>query len=237
MTWSLSSSGGVAIEAATEAPAERTVEATEPAFEDTVLRQEEIIRSELGSSPLRAPPPPATPPPPLPRFIASPLSCCLFSSPVGPARSLLLPQRFRLPLRRLTGGPHRRRWPIPSDYWPDPTLQTPPTFSFRSLTLLLPSRLFSARKFTKSDPTNLPLLLFSSSSLSLYAVAFVCLSPSLTSLSSTLNNPNKWCPVSPSRSLTTSPNHNSGLTVYVQCLGFGPTRSGPVLNYSSSKGA
>lgn len=40
------------MEAATEAPAERTVEATVLAFVDTVLRHEEIILNELGNKPL-----------------------------------------------------------------------------------------------------------------------------------------------------------------------------------------
>lgn len=53
------------MEAATEAPAERTVEATEPALDETVLRQDDMIRSELGSSPFL---------PPFPRFIP-PRSC------------------------------------------------------------------------------------------------------------------------------------------------------------------
>lgn len=43
------------MEAATEAPAERTVEATVLAFVDTVLRQEEIILNELGNKPLFLP--------------------------------------------------------------------------------------------------------------------------------------------------------------------------------------
>ena len=40
------------IEAATEAPAERTVEATVVAFVDTVLRHRETILNEFGNKPL-----------------------------------------------------------------------------------------------------------------------------------------------------------------------------------------
>lgn len=40
------------MEAATEAPAERTVEATVLALVETVLRQEEMILNELGNKPL-----------------------------------------------------------------------------------------------------------------------------------------------------------------------------------------
>lgn len=40
------------MEEATEAPAERTVEATVQALVETVLRQEEMILKELGNKPL-----------------------------------------------------------------------------------------------------------------------------------------------------------------------------------------
>jgi hypothetical protein len=43
------------MEEATEAPAERTVEATVQALVETVLRQEEMIRKELGNKPLFLP--------------------------------------------------------------------------------------------------------------------------------------------------------------------------------------
>ncbi|RRT53633.1 hypothetical protein B296_00039550 [Ensete ventricosum] len=42
------------MDAATDALADRTLLATDPALEDTVLRHDEMIRSELGSSPLLA---------------------------------------------------------------------------------------------------------------------------------------------------------------------------------------
>ena len=66
------------MEAATEAPAERTVEATEPALEDTVLRQDDMIRSELGSSPFL---------PPFPRLIPPRRSLLSSRSPSTGARS------------------------------------------------------------------------------------------------------------------------------------------------------
>lgn len=65
-TWSPSVSAGTAIDAATEAPADRTVLATEPAFDETVFRHDEMILSELGSRP---PPPPPPPPFPFPLLI------------------------------------------------------------------------------------------------------------------------------------------------------------------------
>lgn len=43
------------MEEATEAPAERTVEATVQALVETVLRQEEMILKELGNKPLFLP--------------------------------------------------------------------------------------------------------------------------------------------------------------------------------------
>ena len=43
------------MEAATEAPAERTVEATLLAFVETVFRQDDIILNEFGKEPLFLP--------------------------------------------------------------------------------------------------------------------------------------------------------------------------------------
>lgn len=54
-TWSLRSSEALEIEAATEAPAERTVEATVLAFVDTVFKQDDIIFNEFGNKPLFLP--------------------------------------------------------------------------------------------------------------------------------------------------------------------------------------
>jgi hypothetical protein len=119
-TWSFSFSAWGAMEATTDALAERTVDATEPALEDTVLRQDDMIRSELGSSPFL---------PPFPRLILPP-----------PSRPLLLPlpapdgdQQFQLQRPRTYN-------PQPQTPLPPPPPRSPPPAPARPNTIPVPHR-------------------------------------------------------------------------------------------------
>lgn len=98
------------MEAATDAPAERTVEATVLAFVDTVLRHEDMILRELGNKPLFFP---------FPFFIILHLS----QPPPTPPRSYSI--RHRLPPPPLPAPPppqtnisdRHRRSDVSSDYF------------------------------------------------------------------------------------------------------------------------
>ncbi|CAL1362129.1 unnamed protein product [Linum trigynum] len=125
------------MEAATEAPAVRTVEATVVAFVDTVLRQEEMILNEWGNKPLFLP---------FPLFIVvfllslqaklklvstrtaytSNTYCQFHDNRVGKIGFTPSASAAATSLHRLQHNPRRRAWPIASDdrvYHPNPLLR------------------------------------------------------------------------------------------------------------------
>jgi hypothetical protein len=159
------------MDAATDAPAERTVEATEPALEETVLRQDDMIRSELGSSPFL---------PPFPRFIpSSSLPETTTTTNPDAAAAATSTRRRRRPSAIAASGAGEGQYHPQCPYSsrsPRSSQQRDPGSQLSTI----PRRSDS----TTGKPRNQQLLLPSSSPFSLLssllAVAFVCLSPSLS---------------------------------------------------------
>jgi hypothetical protein len=174
------------MEAATDAPAERTVDATEPALEDTVLRQDDMIRSELGSSPFL---------PPFPRLILPPPRATRRSAAPAPTNRSLQPLPTDPAAAHPRSPPPARPSPIPYQFQTapvDPPTLEPATQLATTISVLPPRRRSSRPSFPSDSNQNrkpttpwlLPFLFPSSLSalslsLSHLAVAFVCLSPSL----------------------------------------------------------